>query len=132
MDFKEIAKKLNDAFEASGLSYGDLSERTGLAKSALHRYLSGDTKKIPIDRMTAICNAIGLDAKEVLGWEIHDDPDAIASARRIPPPGYETPEIALMLKCMSDLSPEDQKRLLDIGRLAFPVAFNKKLEENDK
>lgn len=59
------------------------------------------------------------------GDKDENSPDAISSAGCVLPPGYDTPEISQMLKCMSNLSPEDQKRLLDIGRLAFPAAFNK-------
>lgn len=132
MDFKEIAKKLNDAFEASGLSYGDLSERTGLAKSALHRYLSGDTKKIPIDRMTTICNAIGLDAKEVLGWEIQDDYERTARESAVPKNGEEVPKVAVFFKdYMNGKSPEFQEMVLRFLQAADGESFARAMKEEN-
>ena len=65
---KNIQKDLLSAFESSGLTYDDLSRRTNLPKSALYRYLNGDTEKIPIDRFQAICSELHIDAGSILGW----------------------------------------------------------------
>ena len=77
MDYKEIAAKLLKAFESSDYSYGELSKITGIPKSALQRYITGDTGKIPMDRLRIICEKLGLDVAELLGWDEsppHDDP----------------------------------------------------------
>ena len=47
----EIAKKLNKYFMESEISYAELAKRTGIPKSALQRYIVGQTDKIPIDRL---------------------------------------------------------------------------------
>lgn len=54
------------------ISYGELSSQTGIAKSALQRYATGATEKIPIPRIKAIAAALGCTAEYLLGWE---DPD---------------------------------------------------------
>ena len=69
MDYKDIAAKLLKAFEDSPYSYGELSKLTGIPKSALQRYITGDTGKIPMDRLRIICEKLGLDAAELLGWD---------------------------------------------------------------
>lgn len=69
MDYKKIAQKLRDGFDSSGYSYGDLAKMTNIPKSALQRYITGDTGKIPMDRLQIICEKLGMDAKEVLGWD---------------------------------------------------------------
>ncbi len=66
---KNIQKDLLTAFESSGLTYDELAKRTGLPKSALYRYLNGDTEKIPIDRFQSICHELRIDAGCVLGWK---------------------------------------------------------------
>ena len=66
---KNIQKDLLTAFEQSGLTYDELAKRTNLPKSALYRYLNGDTEKIPIDRFQAICSELHVDAGYVLGWK---------------------------------------------------------------
>ena len=71
---KNIQTELLSAFESSGLTYDDLARRTNLPKSALYRYLNGDTEKIPIDRFQAVCHELKVDAGTLLGWK-DDHPD---------------------------------------------------------
>lgn len=47
--------------EQLGMSYSDLSQKTGFSTSVLYRYENGDTKKIPIDRIKIIAKALNLD-----------------------------------------------------------------------
>lgn len=68
MNYKEIAAKLLAAFNESPYSYGDLAKLTGIPKSALQRYITGDTEKIPMDRLREICGRLGLDVAELIGW----------------------------------------------------------------
>ena len=65
----DIQKGLLSAFERSGLTYDELAKRTNLPKSALYRYLNGDTEKIPIDRFQSICSELHVDAGQLLGWK---------------------------------------------------------------
>lgn len=64
-----ISEKLQQAMEEKDISYGALSDITGIPKSALHRYINGDTEKVPIDRIKLIANALGISAAYVMGWE---------------------------------------------------------------
>ncbi len=66
---KNIQTELLSAFESSGLTYDELAKRTNLPKSALYRYLNGDTEKIPIDRFQAVCHELHVDAGVILGWK---------------------------------------------------------------
>lgn len=66
---KNIQSELLSAFESSGLTYDELAKRTNLPKSALYRYLNGDTEKIPIDRFQAVCHELHVDAGVILGWK---------------------------------------------------------------
>lgn len=66
---KNIQTNLLSAFESSGLTYDELAKRTNLPKSALYRYINGDTEKIPIDRFQAICHELKIDAGSLLGWK---------------------------------------------------------------
>lgn len=70
----EISKRILAILLNKEISYGELSERTNIPKSALQRYATGQTEKIPIDRLAKIANAIGTSAAYLMGWE--DSPDA--------------------------------------------------------
>lgn len=68
-DIKSIISRLRESVENSGFSYVELQKRTGIAKSSIQRYVSGTTKKIPIDAVQAISKAVGVPAEYILGWE---------------------------------------------------------------
>lgn len=63
------AKRIREAIEQSGYSYAELSEMTGVSKSSLQRYATGQTKKIPISCIEKIAEATKTDARYLMGWE---------------------------------------------------------------
>lgn len=65
----EISKRILAIILSKEISYGELSDRTGIPKSALQRYATGETEKIPIDRLQTIAKAIGTTTAYLMGWE---------------------------------------------------------------
>lgn len=59
--------RLLELIERNGISYGVLSERTGIPKSALQRYATGDTIKIPAERAEVLARELGSTAAYILG-----------------------------------------------------------------
>lgn len=51
------------------MTYGDLAAKTGIAKSAIQRYATGETKKIPLPRLEALADALGVSAAYLMGWD---------------------------------------------------------------
>lgn len=64
-----MSERIQTAMREAGLSYGELAKRTGIPKSALQRYATGSTRKIPTDRVEAIARHTGVTAGYLLGWE---------------------------------------------------------------
>lgn len=65
----DIAKRILDIMKAQDLSYAELSSKTGISKSALQRYATGNTPKIPTDRVESISDALGVSPAYLMGWE---------------------------------------------------------------
>ena len=65
----EISKRILEILQSKDISYGELSEKTAIPKSALQRYATGQTEKIPIDRLQTIARAIGVSTAYLMGWE---------------------------------------------------------------
>lgn len=63
-----FSEKLAQAMKDKEMSTRQLSELTGIPKSAIQRYTSGETEKIPIDRMIRMAEAMGIDPAYVMGW----------------------------------------------------------------
>lgn len=74
----ERAKRINEAIEKSGYSYPELAKITGISKSSLQRYATGETKKIPIDCIEEIARATGVSAKYLMGWEDTQEQDDLS------------------------------------------------------
>ena len=54
-----------DAKEKQGISYSELERLTGVPRSALQRYLSGGTRKIPYDRLERVREALELQRQPI-------------------------------------------------------------------
>ena len=65
----EISKRLLQLIEDNDISYGDLSKKTNIPKSALQRYATGETEKIPITRIEVIAKALNTTAQFIMGWD---------------------------------------------------------------
>lgn len=67
---KEVGyERILSAIEESGLSYCELSKLTGISKSALQRYATGETSKVPIDRIEKIAKFTNVSVAHLMGWE---------------------------------------------------------------
>ena len=64
-----LSERILQAITDAGISYGELSKVTQIPKSALQRYATGETEKIPIPRVEAIAAATKVSANYLLGWE---------------------------------------------------------------
>lgn len=66
----DISNRILKIILEKEISYGELSDKTGIPKSALQRYATGQTEKIPIDRLESIAKALGTTPAFLMGWEI--------------------------------------------------------------
>lgn len=121
---KNIQTELLSAFESSGLTYDDLAKRTNLPKSALYRYLNGDTEKIPIDRFQAVCHELNVDAGSLLGWK-DDHPDDPLKKAPI------TNESRIISAGIDKMPKERREQALKILQVAFSEYADFFKEENN-
>ena len=69
----EIATRLYQAITEKGISYGELARLTAIPKSAIQRYATGTTDKIPLERLRALAAALCLPLSALTGWEEKHD-----------------------------------------------------------
>lgn len=100
LQISEIIERFRDAVKQSGLSYYDLEAKTSFSRSALQRYVSGETKKIPIDCIVEVANVVGVSASWILGWD-SDKRNALS------------PSAQQLLNIYEDLNDEGQEKLID-------------------
>lgn len=118
---KNVQPSLLLAFEQSKMTYDELARKTKIPKSAVHRYVNGDTEKIPIDRFQRICDALGIDAAEILEWRPDLTPH-IVGADPVLPLSDDECSIVVTYRC---LSPDGKKYLLQQAQIAR-ITFGEK------
>ena len=65
----ELSEKIKKAIKNAGLSQRELESRTGIPHSAIQRYASGNTDRVPIGRIEKIAKACDVTAESLLGWD---------------------------------------------------------------
>ncbi len=80
-EVQAIAARIAAQMERQHISYGELAQATGLSKSTLQRYATGETRKIPADSLASIAAALGVSTAALLGDDaalVHDDEELTA------------------------------------------------------
>lgn len=72
-----VSERIFAQMQKMRLSYGELAEKTGLAKSAVHRYATGQTDKIPTEALEKLAPILGVTPAYLIGWE--DAPHTLAA-----------------------------------------------------
>ncbi len=79
----QLSKRILKAITNAGLTYSELSARTGIPKSALQRYATGETDKIPAKYIESIARATRVTPTFLMGWD-KAVPKSSLSYRKIP------------------------------------------------
>lgn len=110
-ELTQIAKRLKECRELRELSYQDLSDKTGLAKSTLQRYEKGFIKKIPVETVKLIASVLNVDAGYLMGWNdnkptgYYFDDETAVLAQEI----YDNPDLRILMDASRKLKPEELK-----------------------
>jgi repressor LexA len=79
----QLSNRILKAITNAGLTYSELSARTGIPKSALQRYATGETDKIPAKYIEKIARATRVSPIYLMGWS-EPIPKKSLSYRKIP------------------------------------------------
>ena len=108
----EIAKKITDEMLAQNISYGELSELTGIPKSALFRYATGQTGKMPLPRLELIAKALHVEPSYLIGWEEKPAEEDLPFS-----------QVTMIGRAMEKTTPEKREQMLQLLKVAFPEEF---------
>ena len=61
-----IGNKIKKIREEKGITQYRLAQLTGINRTTIKRYEENYIKKISLDNLIKICNALGVDVKEIL------------------------------------------------------------------
>lgn len=111
----EIAERLLDLINRNNATYGELSKQTGIPKSAIQRYATGETEKIPITRIELLAKALHSSAAYLMGWDesatpIPDDQEEIAKVALFGGDGEVTDDMWNEVKGFVEFIKDKRKR----------------------
>lgn len=109
-----ISERLHDCIVRAKYSYGELAKLTGIPKSAIQRYATGETTKIPLDRLQILADALHVSSRYLMDWE---DPEEEKPAAESDGQDAEMadllerakndPHIRMLFSLAKDAKPED-------------------------
>ena len=94
----EIIQRIKQRRTDLKLSYQDLADRTGLSKSTLQRYETGDIANIPLSKIEVLAKGLETTPQYIMGWEPAKKSKKSASAARLE---------------NSELTPEEDRQIDD-------------------
>lgn len=106
----DLSNRILRLIEDKGLSYGELAEMTNIPKSALQRYATGETEKIPLPRIEILANALGVSSAYLIGWDSGGEQEP--NNEKQPPAAGELSDIAMQIAKMVDRLPPESRQLL--------------------
>jgi transcriptional regulator with XRE-family HTH domain len=83
----QIVKRLSEVIQSSHKTYAELEMMTGIPRSTLQRYATGQTRKIPIAEVEIIARAVKILPSTIMGWQ--DDYFSLLPIPPIPPSSEE-------------------------------------------
>ena len=90
----------------------EIEKRTGIKKSSMQRYVSGETGKIPLSAIEKLADLFGVSGAYLMGW------DEETTEKNISPNELALTEGEKLLIELFRQIPEDQQRVfLDMGRV---------------
>lgn len=121
-------KRIRELMKKNSWSLGDLSEKTNIPKTTLHRYLN-DSRIIPLDRLSILSDTLNTTPEYLLGWEINtedstsdndtetfsfisDKPELFDIYRQI----HDNEQLQQLFSISKDLSPIDLETVLMIAK----------------
>lgn len=113
----DISQRLYNSIRAKGYSYGELAKLTGIPKSAIQRYATGQTPKIPLDRLQALADVLNVSSQYLMGWEeeekkplVNDDEELTELLERV----RDDPHMRMLFSITKDATAEDVEKAIKI------------------
>ena len=98
-----ISDRISKKMKEKAFSYGELSKITGISKSVLQRYATGETEKIPINRIEIISTALGCSAAYLMGWDEFPTPYNVARKKGVKIPVLGVIPAGIPIEAIEDI-----------------------------
>ena len=98
------SERIKSEMQKHSFTLLEIERKTGIKKSSMQRYMSGETGKIPLDVIKKLAEAFGVSAAYLMGWEESDQ-------NKNSPAEVQLSEGQRLLLDLYDQLPEDKQRM---------------------
>ena len=102
--------RIHDLRTARKLTMEELGSKVGVGKGTIKKYEDGSIKNIPSDKVEALADALETSPEYLMGWTDNEHP---TQEQGSPGTSAQDEELQFMYSQLSQLSPEEQRRVLD-------------------
>lgn len=106
-----VADKIRAKRNELNLTYRDLEQLTGISRTSLMRYETGEVKSIPISKIKTIAGALNVDVAWLVGWK--ETTEELDQKAELLAKVTGDKELQSALKIYYSLSREKQASILD-------------------
>ena len=100
--------RIQSEMHRNSLTLLEIERRTGIKKSSMQRYVSGETGKIPMSAIEKLANLFGVSASYLMGWD---------EQYKAPSEPQLTEGEQQLLELFRLIPEEKQKVFLEMGRV---------------
>ena len=104
--------RIRSEMQRNSLTLLEIEQRTGIKKSSMQRYVSGETGKIPMSAIEKLANLFGVSGAYLMGWDEKED----SPSEPVLTEGEKT-----MLELFRKIPVERQPEALDLLRVALKM-----------
>lgn len=104
--------RIRSEMQRNSLTFLEIEQRTGIKKSSMQRYVSGETGKIPLAAIEKLSTLFGVSGAYLMGWDEKKDSPSEPKLTE----GEE-----LMLKLFRQIPEDRQPEALDLLRVALKM-----------
>lgn len=102
--------RIKSEMKRNSLTFIEIEQRTGIKKSSMQRYASGETGKIPLSAIEKLSSLFDVSPEYLMGWEEEEKKDS--------PGELQLTEGEKVILELFRQIPEDQQRVfLEMGRV---------------
>lgn len=105
-----IGDRIHELRTARQFTMEELGAKVGVGKGTIKKYEDGTIKNIPSDKVEALAEALETSPEYLMGWTDNEHP---TQDQGLPGTSAQDEELQLMYDQFSQLSPAEQRRVLD-------------------
>ena len=104
--------RIRSEMQRNSLTLIEIEQRTGIKKSSMQRYVSGETGKIPMSAIKKLADLFGVSGAYLMGWDEKNDSPSEPTL---------TEGEAMMLELFRQIPKDRQPEALDLLRVALKM-----------